>query len=249
MGYNNVFPHVGSGTEINLNGKRVFPLVTGTFGGVDFLHSVIGEASDHVTQSEVDDMNQTLGNASSGKRSSGGVSSSLNDLTGLLSKVPGVGDLTREAEDLQRDSDQQSALNVSTGLQSGQPPINVKPTTGGGSGITPTTDPQEIIKKIYPILQFRDRVVRAISRVIEHIPGLEYLVDKITETVTLFVMRLLAPYIMPLIAAASQGLKQGSSGVIHASTQQQYLVFDDPRSSDPTHSMVSGCKDQNHDQS
>lgn len=40
MGYSAVFPHVGSATEINLKGRRVFPLVTGTFGVVDFLHSV-----------------------------------------------------------------------------------------------------------------------------------------------------------------------------------------------------------------
>jgi hypothetical protein len=48
LGYHNVFPHVGTQTMINLHGKQVFPLVTGTFGGVDFLHSVLGEATDHV---------------------------------------------------------------------------------------------------------------------------------------------------------------------------------------------------------
>jgi hypothetical protein len=42
LGYRDVFPHCGYGTEINLHGKRVFPLVTGTFGAVDFLHSVVG---------------------------------------------------------------------------------------------------------------------------------------------------------------------------------------------------------------
>lgn len=30
-----VFPHVGAYTEVDIQGKRVFPLVTGTFGGVD----------------------------------------------------------------------------------------------------------------------------------------------------------------------------------------------------------------------
>jgi len=80
--------------------------------------------------------------------------------------------------------------------------------------------------------------VRSIDKVISKIPGLESIVEKITETVTLFVMRLLAPYVMPLISLASQGLKQGSSSVVHSSAQQQYLVFDDPHSSDPTHSMV-----------
>ena len=34
LGYHNVFPHVGAHTMMNLHGKQVFPLVTGTFGGV-----------------------------------------------------------------------------------------------------------------------------------------------------------------------------------------------------------------------
>ena len=40
QGHRGVFPHAGSSTEINLHGRRVYPLVTGTFGVVDFLHSV-----------------------------------------------------------------------------------------------------------------------------------------------------------------------------------------------------------------
>ncbi|KAL8961472.1 MAG: hypothetical protein Q9193_001980, partial [Seirophora villosa] len=32
MGYTNVFPHTGTATEVNIRGRRVFPLVTGTFG-------------------------------------------------------------------------------------------------------------------------------------------------------------------------------------------------------------------------
>ena len=42
MGHREVFPHVGRSAEINVRGKRIFPLITGTFGEVDFLHSVVG---------------------------------------------------------------------------------------------------------------------------------------------------------------------------------------------------------------
>lgn len=42
MGHREVFPHCGRDTQINIRGKKIYPLVTGTFGGVDFLHSVIG---------------------------------------------------------------------------------------------------------------------------------------------------------------------------------------------------------------
>ncbi len=40
MGFKDVFSHTGTQTEINVRGCRIFPLVTGTFGVVDFLHSV-----------------------------------------------------------------------------------------------------------------------------------------------------------------------------------------------------------------
>lgn len=42
LGHREVFPHVGSATKMNVRGKEIWPLVTGTFGEVDFLHSVIG---------------------------------------------------------------------------------------------------------------------------------------------------------------------------------------------------------------
>ena len=42
MGYRNVFPHVGDRTQIDIGGKRVYPMVTGTFGGMDFIHSLLG---------------------------------------------------------------------------------------------------------------------------------------------------------------------------------------------------------------
>jgi hypothetical protein len=55
LGETSVFPHVGRSTQIEVEGvsNYVYPLVTGTFGGVDFFHSVLGELSDKTTQSEI----------------------------------------------------------------------------------------------------------------------------------------------------------------------------------------------------
>jgi len=52
LGERQVFPHVGRRTQIELDNVRhpVYPIVTGTFGGVDFLHSVTGEFDDKATQ-------------------------------------------------------------------------------------------------------------------------------------------------------------------------------------------------------
>ncbi|KAF2089087.1 heterokaryon incompatibility Het-C, partial [Saccharata proteae CBS 121410] len=267
LGFHNVFPHVGTATEINLHGKHVFPLVTGTFGGVDFLHSVLGEATDHFTQadvdtSEVDEMNITLGNAAGGhqgNKSLGGSGSEASGLVDLLAKVPGTSSLCQEAQQLQAMSDAQAAQNsgmgggarglddnYSSSRAAGQTPqFSAPPGSVGGPpgpgipGMNPNFDPQAIIPKIYPILAFRDKVVRAISSVISKIPGLEALVEKITERVTMFVFSLLAPFIQPIINAASASLKQGSSTVIDASGKHQYEPWTDPHCTDPTHSMLS----------
>ncbi|KAL3495833.1 heterokaryon incompatibility protein Het-C-domain-containing protein [Aspergillus germanicus] len=260
MGFRNVFPHTGTSTQMNVRGHHIYPLVTGTFGMVDFFHSVLGEATDHFTQSEINEMDNALSDAQSGSSSN-----SLSSLTGLLGKVPGCGDLVAEAQALQQRSDAQQSSNTHSGARSGyaaqeftrgfnddsersrggyeqsraSAPSGAN--TGKPTGMpgVPDINPAETIAKIYPILEFRDKVVRRISSIIEKIPGLEALVEKISETVTVFIMSLLAPFIRPIINAASQSLQTGSAGVIDASGKHQYEPWTNPQCTDPTHSMLS----------
>lgn len=385
MGFNNVFPHVGTNTMINLHGKQVYPLVTGTFGTVDFYHSVLGEATDHFTQSEVNEMDDALGTAQQAATSS----NPLFTLVKLLSKVPGTKELCDEAEQLQASSqaqarsmggpdfgaqggfgasndfggsargiedwdtsrasqpgfppqsqgydtgswnapqqnyqqhqpgwgpppphhpqwhdqpppqnyqrdafrgqqdwqyqqgpppgawDQQThsqAWNQQPPFQHGQQQPPPPPSTGwdqqaqtqpasqqshqqqasqqntagqtsqqqsgAPSGLPglPDFDPAKTMAQIYPILVFRDKVVRTVSAIIEKIPGLEALVERITETLTVFILSLLAPFVRPVIKAISKTLQAGSTEVIDSSGQHQYEVWTNPNSSDPTHSMLS----------
>lgn len=266
LGYHEVFPHVGTQAGITLNGKHVYPLVTGTFGGVDFFHSVLGEATDHITSSEVDEVNTALVDAvncnNTGKRGPGGESASCSGLIDALSKVPGTGNLIKEAQSLQAASDAQAEANARSGFdqygsRSGgydnygsragghqqAPTFDAPPGSEGGPpgpNIPGTdTDPATIIPKIYPILVFRDNVVRSISAIISKIPGLEKLIETITERVTLFVLSLLAPFVLPIIKTATSQLKSGSSAVIDSSAKHQYEVWTIPTSTDPTHSMLS----------
>lgn len=244
MGFHNVFPHTGVRTEINLHGRRVFPLVTGTFGMVDFFHSVLGEATDHFTQSEVNEMDIALGDAQT--NSSGG---SLGAFTGLLGKIPGTRELVSEAENLKRQSDVQETSNRSRGSRSGYSTRELGATSrseptqqsssSGSSSVLPDFDPNKTIAQIYPILAFRDKVVRKLTSIIEKIPGLETAVEKISDTLTVFVMSLLAPFVRPLISAASNSLQTGSAGVIDASGKHQYEPWTDPMCTDPTHSLLS----------
>ncbi|KAI1442171.1 heterokaryon incompatibility Het-C [Annulohypoxylon stygium] len=248
LGYHEVFPHCGSSSEIHLRGKRIFPLVTGTFGGVDFLHSVLGEANDHFTQSEVDQLDIALKNSeqnaggqgpSSGSRGfGGGIGGGAGDFISLVSQLPGIGggmasearDLKRMAEDQDRRNGQDSYYSTRAGGSSNP---NVVP------GMSESFDPVKVAKQIYPILQFRDKIVKSINRGIAKIPGLESLLEHISETLTAFVLGLLAPFIRPIINAVTKVLKDGSSGVISASAHSQLEPWKNPQCTDPTHSMLS----------
>jgi hypothetical protein len=240
LGHHSVFPHTGSQTEINVHGKRVFPLVTGTFGAVDFLHSVIGEATDHFTQSEVDEVDIALKNAecssgggSTGQRGFLGIGPQT-DFVSLLSKIPGSGsDFASQARSLKAASDARERENES------QTRTRAGGNTNQVPGMSPDFDPVKTAGQIYPILQFRDRIVKAISRGIAKVPGLEKLLDHIGETLTAFILGLLAPFIRPIIQQVSKVLKEGSSTVISSSAKAQMEPWNNPKCSDPTHSMLS----------
>ena len=223
LGYRDVFPHCGVATEMNIKGHNVYPLVTGTFGAVDFLHSVLGEATDHFTQTEVEEMNFALKSAEGvgGGDSQRGLFGSAQDFAGLLSQVPGMGNgLAATARDLQASSNEQeyqNALRESTKDSFAGPPGSTGvPPSNAVPGMSSSFDPVETARKIYPILEFRDKVVKAINATIAKIPGLESLVERISETLTLFVLSLLAPFIRPIIDAVSDSLKKGSSTVVEA---------------------------------
>lgn len=252
LGHHSVFPHCGTQSEINLRGKRVYPIVTGTFGGVDFLHSVLGEATDHFTQSEVDEVDIALKNAQAQSASGGGASRGFEDgptgdrgLFGLslsssgkagtdfissITELPGIGfGFAAEARNLQQASADQERNNNERSRAN----VNQIP------GMSPDFDPVQTAKRIYPILEFRDKIVKSINGMIEKIPGLEKLLEHISETLTAFVLGLLAPFVRPIINQVSKVLKDGSSGVISASANNQLEPWKDPSCTNPTHSMLS----------
>lgn len=168
-----------------------------------------------------------------------------DDFMSLLSQIPGQGaGLANQARDLQAQSQAQEYQNqttrdpVNTSFQG--PPGSVGGPPGPGvPGMKPDFDPVKTAAKIYPILAFRDKIVKAISATIAKIPGLEKLVETISEKITVFIMSLLAPFVRPIIEAVSKSLKDGSSTVIKSSADQQYVPWDDPHCTDPTHSMLS----------
>lgn len=150
LGYTQVFPHVGSSTQIQIMGtnKRVWPLVTGTFGGVDFIHSLLGEATDHISQTSLTDLNAAISDAERHN------SQELYDkLKGLLKMVPSA---SSDLDSIQQNSQALAGQGNTFHLQ-GQ----------GGPG--PALTAQEIAQLIYPILSLRDKIMKTVTTAIEKV--------------------------------------------------------------------------------
>ena len=171
-------------------------------------------------------------------------SQGLSTMTSLLSQLPGTADLARQAADLQAMSDVQERTTAGPpfgsdvdrkfagppGSQDGPPGPNIP-----GTNI----DPMKTAAQIYPILEFRDRVVKLVNATIEKIPGLEALVEKISETLTLFVLSLLAPFIRPIINAVSAQLKAGSVSHLSRSIIPLFIIVWGPETSAASSDMSS----------
>ena len=193
------------------------------------------------------------GQASAGSGSDG--------VTSLLSQIPGVGSvLSAEATRLRDVSDAHERANASRGAPyesdhdeahrsraqpmpsagfAGPPGSVGGPPAPGIPGMSASFDPVKTVAQIYPILEFRDKVVKAISGTIEKIPGLQALCERISETITVFVLSLLAPFIRPIINAVSKQLQEGSSAVVDSAGRHQFEPWTDPYCTDPTHSLLS----------
>ncbi|TFY71829.1 hypothetical protein EVG20_g1176 [Dentipellis fragilis] len=209
MGHEQIFCHVGDSVTIDTPNGPAPPLVTGTFGSADFMHSMMGEATDHLSQGSVTDLSQKMNDAASGDSES-----VIGNLKNLLSKIPlgGGSDQMNTAEDLHKAS---KAYNFD--------PNNVAP--------------PEVQRQLWALLKWRDSIYRAILEKIEMIPGLSDLIDGITDALNAYVYTILAPWLTPILTQATEVLGEGSKAVIDS--YDQYEVFDNPRASDPSHSLLS----------
>lgn len=135
--------------------------------------------------------------------------------------IGGAEELDSQATELENKSKVKASEN-----QSGQP---------WGIGASE----EEIRTQIYPFLEWHDRIMLVINEALESIPGLTAIVEKLSEAVSIFVFSLIAPFLMPIIQQVKIELSTGSSEVIGSSKNQQFIVFTDNYSSNPTHSMLS----------
>ncbi|KKZ65858.1 hypothetical protein EMCG_08363 [[Emmonsia] crescens] len=223
LGETSVFPHVGRNTMIQLGGARnpVYPIVTGTFGGVDFLHSVMGEISDKATQSEIQNLEGLIEESETQKPQDG-------FLQDLLDKIP---------DGLFGSEDSTGKMNEFK--------TNAESTKQRNQNISPRQPEQwatymnDVHKQMYPLLEWHDNLMKSINEAIENLPVLPDLIEQAQEQITVFVFSVMAPYVLPIIRQVKHELSTGSSEVIQGSKDQQFNTFNDDYCTDPTHSMLS----------
>lgn len=221
MGEQDVFPHVGRDTLIRLRGARheVYPCVTGTFGGVDFLHSVTGEVSDKLTQNEIEELEGTLQQGAAGDTSI---------LRNLLDMIPsgmfGGDDKKTKMDELQ---DNASAAQMQNASISPREPEEY------------TLYIKNIFQQIMPAIKFHDEIIQKITEEIEQIPILPKIIEQLEDQLSVFVFSLIAPFVVPVISQIKNELRTGSDEIIQSSKNEQLIVFNDDSSTDPTHSMLS----------
>ncbi len=156
LGYEDVFCHVGDNVYVQApSGERVPPLVTGTFGSADFMHSMLGEATDHISQASVTALNDQMAQTSQNNDTA----EKLSALKNILSKVGGGDDKISQGEQLQAQS---QAYHFD--------PNNVAP--------------PEVQKQLLDLLKWRDDVYRDIIAKIEMVPGLSDLIDELSNALT-----------------------------------------------------------------
>ncbi|KAF5352439.1 hypothetical protein D9756_005841 [Leucocoprinus leucothites] len=192
MGYDEVFCHIGDNVIVDTPNGPAPPLVTGTFGGADFLHSLLGEAGDHLSQASVTDLAGKMDQASLGG------DSNMEAFKAVLGKLP-IGGGDEKLNQGQQMHEQAKAYHFD--------PNNIAP--------------PEVQRQLLDLLKWRDGVMRDITETIEKIPGLSDLVEQFENALNAFVYTVLAPYLTPMITSVTDVLSEGSKAVINSEDQYQ----------------------------
>ncbi|KAG5645343.1 hypothetical protein DXG03_006405 [Asterophora parasitica] len=156
LGYEEVFCHVGDNVIVNTPSGPAPPLITGTFGGADFVHSLMGEATDKLSQASVTDLSQKMSLAS---QETDDQPSNIAKLKALLKKLPfgGSDDAVKQTDEL---AEQAQAYHFD--------PDNIAP--------------PEVQQQLLTLLKWRDQVYMGIARAMEMVPGLNQLLDDVSNS-------------------------------------------------------------------
>uniref|UniRef100_A0A8H7XZN1 Heterokaryon incompatibility Het-C n=1 Tax=Psilocybe cubensis TaxID=181762 RepID=A0A8H7XZN1_PSICU len=192
MGHSNIFCHVGDNVIIETPNGPAPPLVTGTFGSADFLHSLLGEAGDKLSQASVTDLSAKINNSS--QEDIGPKIETIKKIIGMFGG--GEDDKINQGEEIKQ---QAKAYDFD--------PDNIAP--------------PEVQKQLLDLLKWHDDIMRDITKKIEMVPGLSNMLEELSNAMNEYVYTVLAPYIGPILSQATSVLDEGSKAVIDNEDQYE----------------------------
>ena len=200
---------------------RFPPLVTGTFGVLDFLETVTGAATDHFAARNLSDLSIRLPELDS-------IDSAVNAFFVSLKAVlalPGFG-----LDDL----DLSTLVNRSKSEAK-------KPRSWGDW----EKAPGEFYESVKPILVLRDTIARQVLHQLDKVPLVRRFLGEISSALDKFVFALMAPFLKPVIMHVQRLLSEVAQDITTAQTDDRRRLFAQQPGgsdfSDPSHALL--CKD------
>ncbi|KAG6813997.1 hypothetical protein H0H92_004490 [Tricholoma furcatifolium] len=184
LGHEDVFCHVGD-------------------NGADFIYSLMGEATDKLSQASVTEITQKMNQA-------GDSDDNINKLKNILSKLP----LGRGKDEVEQ-GDEMSAAARAYHFD----PDNIAP--------------PEVQERLWQLLKWRDQVYREIIAKIEMVPGLANLLDEVADALNecTRLHYTFSLHRGPLLQQATGVLGEGSKSIIDSEDQYQDhfdLILNEP---------------------
>ncbi|GJJ09955.1 hypothetical protein Clacol_004179 [Clathrus columnatus] len=171
MGYEGVFCHVGEAVLVDTPLGPAPPLVTGTFGSTDFIHSVLGEGMDRLAEASMSNLATKMNES---KEQTEIHIPILHDLLSeFIHSKQSHNEKIEEAESMKSQAFDFDMSNITT---------------------------EEVQDFIWRIFAWRDSVYKDILKTIAIIPGLSALFERLSEALNAFIYSLLDPILQDIIA-------------------------------------------------
>ncbi|KAJ9640065.1 hypothetical protein H2199_006299 [Coniosporium tulheliwenetii] len=200
LGEQDVFAVVGDSCKVTIpsTGQQVAPLVTGTFGALDVLQSILGEADDKAALGTKGELDKLLDNLSVGGSAFQAMYERLKPVIEALSKIPGQDKAEGLLSDLNKVND------VATKAKN--EPSAFQPKNNRVDG------PSELWDAIEPAFALHDHVAKWLLENDFDIPFISESIETITRYIDNFVYSFLALVIEPSVRemrnAAEAGRKE-----------------------------------------
>lgn len=171
-----VFCYVGDEVRIQApNGDCVPPIITGTFGGTDLVHSLMSEANDKMSSATISDLSTKMSNAHEAEQNE----NLLEKVKMVLDKLPSKPD---------EDASNQNLDNLN---QIKNDAIDLDPER---------IMPGEALTAIKQALAVHDNIMRQVEAILSKIPMVQDMIDELNDAITMLVMNTVEPYITPFIS-------------------------------------------------